>query len=130
MPPKYNRRPKNSLRKGQVDPLEVKTVLSKALQQFGISKDIARYSFVLHWKEIVGEELAKRTHPECIRQNRLVIRVLESSWAQELSFHKEHILKRLRPYLDDGVVVDDVSFYVAGELPERGGVQEKRVGNG
>lgn len=97
------------------DPLAAEKVLALALKKYGIDKDIARYKFVLHWKEIVGEEIAKRTRPECIRKDALIVRVVNSSWAQELSFQKEVILARLKRFLSNDATVGDIQFYV-GDL--------------
>ena len=97
------------------DPVAAEKVLALALKKYGIDKDIARYKFVLHWKEIVGEEIAKRTRPECIRKDALVVRVANSAWAQELSFQKDVILARLKRFLSGDTPVSDIHFYV-GDL--------------
>lgn len=89
-------------------------VLQQALRAVGLDHQIARYEFVLRWPEIVGAEIAKRTRPECIRNNTLVIRVASSVWAQELSFQKEIILRRLRRLYPEHDMVHDIHFYVAG----------------
>ncbi len=96
-------------------PERVQKVLTSALSKFGLDKDIARYQFVLHWKEIVGEDIAQRTQPECFRNGALVVRVKDSSWAQELSFQKDVILKKLRNFISADVQINDVQFYV-GQL--------------
>lgn len=93
-------------------PVQAKAVLSAALAKFGLDKDIARYQFVLHWPEIVGADAARRTRPECLRNGALVVRVGNSAWAQELSFQKETILRRLKNFITSEVQVDDVQFYV------------------
>jgi len=99
----------------RASPEKAQKVLTLALKKFGIDKDIARYKFVLHWKEIVGDDVAERSRPECFRNGALVVRVSTSTWAQELSFQKEAILKRLRKFVDADTVVEDVQFYV-GDL--------------
>lgn len=94
------------------EPAPILNVLTSALKTYGLDKEIARYDFVLHWKDIVGAEIFKRTKPECIRGKALVVRVSNSTWAQELSFHKDFILGRLKKYLKSDEIVDDVHFYV------------------
>jgi predicted nucleic acid-binding Zn ribbon protein len=95
-------------------PVVAQQVLQSALAKLGLDKEIARYKFVLHWTEIVGEEIAQRAKPECIKNRALVVRVTDSAWAQELSFQKKVILTRLKRFLDAGDMVDDVIFYVVG----------------
>ena len=63
----------------------------------------------------MGEEIAKRTRPECIRKDALVVRVANSAWAQELSFQKDVILARLMRFLSGDTPVSDILFYV-GDL--------------
>jgi predicted nucleic acid-binding Zn ribbon protein len=90
----------------------VQTILAAALKKFGLDDEIARYEFVNHWSEIVGEEISRRTRPECLRNGHLVVRVCDSSWAQELSFQKDAILKRLKRFTSQSEVIDDIYFYV------------------
>ena len=95
-------------------PTAVEQILTNLLKKRGLDKQIARYKFVMSWKEIVGEEIAKRTRPECIQKGALVVRVCDSAWAQELSFQKHVILKRLKRYLAEGEIVKDLIFSVGG----------------
>jgi predicted nucleic acid-binding Zn ribbon protein len=95
-------------------PVSAQSVLAGVLKDCGLDKELARYHFVLRWPEIVGEEIAKRTKPECLRNGALVVRVANSVWAQELSFHKKVIVNRLKKHLQGDDVVNDIVFYVAG----------------
>jgi predicted nucleic acid-binding Zn ribbon protein len=95
-------------------PVTVEKVLASVLKNTGIDKEIARYQFILKWPEIVGAEIARRTAPQCLRGGALVVRVCNSVWAQELSFYKPVILKRMKKYLDDQEVLNDIVFYVEG----------------
>lgn len=99
------------------DPARAEQVLRGALSRLGLDREIARYRFVLHWADIVGDEIAQRATPECIKNRVLVVRVSDSSWAQELSFQKRAILTRLKRHLNADEVIDDVIFYVAGSRP-------------
>ena len=103
----------NRSRRGGVSSAE--DILKSALRSSGLDKRIARYRFVLHWEEIVGASIAKNSKPECIRNNALVVRVADSCWAQTLSFQKEVILGRLKRFLNQDDIVDDVQFYVVGQ---------------
>ena len=102
-------------RKGMADPIAVQEILRAALRQSGLDKHVARYQFVLHWKDVVGADIAARTRPECLKNGVLVVRVTDSAWAQELSFQKQIILERLKAYVAEGEVLRDVYFYVAGK---------------
>lgn len=94
-------------------PQPVQAALESAFRRFGIGDRLAKYTFVLHWKEIVGEEIAKRSFPERIRNGVLKVKVSNSVWAQELTFQKQIILNRLKKHLSEGQDVHDIKFYVA-----------------
>lgn len=99
-------------RRGSSVPMPVKNALLQVLSKYNLDKDFARYEFVLKWKEIVGEEIAKRTRPECFRNGALVVAVANSAWAQELTFNKRMILNRLKKHLSESDFLNDVVFYV------------------
>lgn len=103
---------KRNVIKRNAAPQEVGAILSRALGRAGIDKQINRYNFVLHWKEIVGEDIARFARPEGFKDGSLIITVMTSAWAQELSFHRETILSRLRKFLGDDESVRDLIFQV------------------
>jgi predicted nucleic acid-binding Zn ribbon protein len=88
-------------------------VLSRALKRFGLEKEVQRYRFILHWDKIVGEVVAQRSKPECLRNGVLVVRVIDSVWAQELIFHKQKILKNLQAFFSAEEAPQDIYFYAA-----------------
>ena len=77
------------------DPEAVSKVIDLAFRKFGLADDINRYKFVLKWAEIMGDDIAKRSRPEYIKGKTLVVRAQDSTWSQELSFHKKTIITRL-----------------------------------
>lgn len=87
-------------------------ILEKAFKKYGLEDRITQYKFVLHWAEIMGEAISQRSRPEYIKNHTLYIKVADSSWAQELSFQKNIILKRLQKFLDADSVVKDIRFFV------------------
>lgn len=94
-------------------PEKVEAVLAKVLKRAGIEEDIKRYKFVLHWSEIVGADIAKRTRPAALKNGLLRVEVCDSAWAQELSFYKQVILKRLAKFVQNADSVRDIKFYQA-----------------
>jgi len=95
----------------------IKGILAKALAGKGIDKKIERYEFVLHWDKIVGEKLAEVSKPDYISRKTLIVRVLHPVWAQEFTFMKAMLLRKLAPYLKRGDFVEDMIFRV-GPLEE------------
>lgn len=91
---------------------KIKGILSKVLAQKGIDKKVERYEFILHWRAIVGDKLFEVSKPECIRNRALIVHVLHSVWAQELTFMKPMLLQKLSHFLKPGDVVTDMIFRI------------------
>ena len=96
-------------------PLNISQILASVLKRNGLEEKIARYQFVLKWEEIVGKEIARKTKPDSIRNGKLFVRVSDSAWANELSFHKSAMIKRLRSYFPQSEEITDIQF-VVGDL--------------
>lgn len=108
------RRQERPINRPKSTPQAINSILKNVIKDKGLEDDIARYQFVLHWKDIVGHDLAAVTKPECLRRDVLVVRVESSVRAQEISFQKFEIMDRLQPFLSRGQTVKDIAFYVAG----------------
>lgn len=102
-------------KKRMARPETIASVLKSALSSTGLDKQMLRYTFVSQWEEIVGGPLAARSKPEVIRDGVLIVRVHDSVWAQELSFYKDSLIKRLARFLGDDEQIRDIHFYVAGK---------------
>ena len=92
----------------------VKGILAKALAYKGLDKKVERYEFILHWREIVGDQVADVTKPEYISRRALIVTVKHPAWAQELNFMKPVLLQKLARFLKRGDVVNDIVFRVGG----------------
>ncbi len=90
----------------------IKGILARALAQKGLEQKVERYEFILHWPEIVGETLATISKPDYISRKVLLVTVVHSAWAQELTFLKPALLRKLSLYLRKGDVVEDMVFRV------------------
>jgi len=102
-----NRRPPPTGRQGpKRDPEALSKIIDLAFSRFGLNGEINKYKFVLHWAEIVGQEIAKRSRPEYIKGSTLVVKVTDSAWSQELSFHKKVIISRLNKFLGKDEIAD------------------------
>jgi predicted nucleic acid-binding Zn ribbon protein len=53
---------------------------------------MAVYYLRKHWPSIVGESLAKKTHPKTIRSDTLTVSTESPAWAQNLSMMKNEVL--------------------------------------
>ena len=93
-------------------PQKVDQVLRHALKAYKLDHKLIQYTFVKHWPEIVGQELTEVCQPAGIKGECLFVSVPSSVWAQELSFQKNVILGRLKPYLQKDQFISDLQFRV------------------
>jgi len=101
---------KRTSRLSPVSKTAVSTVVESYLHRIRAEDKVRAYKALPRWKEAVGADLAEVTLPERINKNILYVRVIDAVWAQELSFKKAEILKRLYaakavPPLDDIVFI-------------------------
>lgn len=53
-----------------------------------------------NWRGIVGEKLAGKTHPFKITKGTLWVNTIDSSWAYQLGFMKDDLMKSIRVFLE------------------------------
>ena len=61
-------------------------------------KKIEESRAVLAWPDLVGESAARYAVAEKIRNHKLIVKVRDPLWMQELSLLKHELLKRYREY--------------------------------
>ncbi len=92
------RRPNNGYR-SRSSMTDVSTVLSKVISKFGLEQRMKEHAFMSLWPDIVDDPFKKLTRPLFIdNEGNLVVSVKDSSVAQELSFQRGPLLKRLAPF--------------------------------
>ncbi|MGH7856252.1 MAG: DUF721 domain-containing protein, partial [Candidatus Binatia bacterium] len=79
-------------------------VLSELVERLEFRDRLREHRVWTVWEEVVGEILAARAEPIRIEDGKLVVRVANSAWMQELQFLKEEIRARLNERLGSRVV--------------------------
>ncbi len=74
------------------------------LDRLGLGSTLASGVINRVWAEVVGEEVARRTQPDRLRNGRLYVTVSDAVWLQQLAMLKPQILARLRAYSETPVV--------------------------
>lgn len=87
-------------------------VLPQAVTQEEALRRAKAQTILRDWKEIVGEGLASRSHPDRYGRGTVWVAVEGSAWAQELRLRKEMILTRLRQRGRDVSLFEDIRFGV------------------
>lgn len=82
----------------------VSNILGQILKDKGLSKKVVQYSIFEIWEEIVGSTIAKYTQPLRVVGDILIIKTKNSAWANELTFMKPEILKKIHEHIPDGSI--------------------------
>ena len=88
---------------------DIGQIMDSVIEKMGISKKLSTSNIFNHWKEIAGEEIAKRTRPNRIANMTLYISVVSTTWANELSMISEELVKKINSFAG-GEVVKTIRF--------------------
>lgn len=99
-------------KKRKAIPKAVNVALNLALKENALEDKLAPFMFFSEWPKIVGTQIAKHARPDSLKDGVLFVEVDSSSWAQELIFQKELILKRLQKNTSDDIEIRDLYFSV------------------
>jgi predicted nucleic acid-binding Zn ribbon protein len=90
--------------------------LAKAVERLQLEHVLREGRAITVWSEVVGAQVAEATRAENVRDGVLSVVARSSTWAFELTFHKEKILRGLNTRLGRGTL-RDIRFRV-GSLEE------------
>ncbi|MEA3509002.1 MAG: DUF721 domain-containing protein [candidate division NC10 bacterium] len=78
--------------------------MEMTLDRLGLGGSLATVAIQRAWPEVVGEEVARRSRPDRLRNGRLQVIVSDTVWLQQLAMLKPQILARLEAHLGAAVV--------------------------
>lgn len=86
------------------EPRPVGEALDRVLRGLGAPAAPNMSALFRSWPELVGEQLAQRTHPISVRDGALRIAVDDPAWASQLRWLEPELLARMCDVLGTGVV--------------------------
>jgi predicted nucleic acid-binding Zn ribbon protein len=89
------------------NPQQLGALLTKFLDELGLSRKLRQYDVVSSWPEIVGERIARVTEAYKIDRGVLFVRVRTSEWRNELLMRKPEILQKINAR---ETIVNDIVF--------------------
>jgi len=81
-------------------------LVNESLDQLGLRHKILEHQAVDKWKQVVGPHIAAATVVERVNDGMLFVCCKSSAWANECTFHKEHIIKELNRAVGKKVISD------------------------
>lgn len=76
------------------------------LRKIGIESKVKEFEVIVKWSSIVGERVAKSTHPERVVDGILFVKVKNSVWRNELIYMKKEILSNIDKTVGTGIIKD------------------------
>jgi hypothetical protein len=81
----------------------LRSILGKFAKDFGLEGGAVLNAIRSKWVDIVGQPISIHTFPDIIKAKILTLIVDTPQWMHHLSFYKEEISEKLKPYNVDGI---------------------------
>ncbi|HHY13894.1 MAG TPA: DUF721 domain-containing protein [Thermoanaerobacterales bacterium] len=85
---------------------KIKNILTETLKKRRFHKKVKENLVLVHWREIVGDELVRHTEPSYIKNGILFVNVANSMWAHHLTFLKREIIGKINNKVGKRIVRD------------------------
>jgi predicted nucleic acid-binding Zn ribbon protein len=92
-------------------------ILREALRGLGVEERVESAKLGSCWAEIVGETVASKSRPLDLRDGTLFVEAENNVWMQEISFHRERIIARIRKRFP-GLMVTGIRLMMERERSE------------
>ena len=91
---------------GSRTPKPIGAAIAGVLERLGLGAKMKQYEVLEAWANIVGEQIAKVTSADQIRDGKLIVRVAHSTWRNELVFLKKELIDKINRAMHRDVVKD------------------------
>lgn len=105
-------------------PSPVSEVLGRIFSRRGIDKKMKEMSVLKLWKEVVGKEIDKHTHPFSVKKGKLFVQVDNSGWLVQLTYLKDKIMAEFNEK-EGSKLINDIYFRL-GEIKKPGEGKTKK----
>jgi predicted nucleic acid-binding Zn ribbon protein len=101
----------------ETSPERAGAILPKVFRAMGLESRMEAVRLGTEWVEVVGEAIAARCRPGDVREGTLFVMVENNVWMQELRFHQDRILRRIRKRFP-GLGVKGIRLFIERERSE------------
>ena len=81
-------------------------LVNNSFEELGLQHKIREYQVVEKWADVVGPHIAASNAADKVRDGILYVCCKSSTWSNELSLHKEDIIKKLNSAVGKKIVTD------------------------
>jgi len=75
-------------------------------QEYGLQSRMLEQRLRRDWSSIVGEPIARHTHPDAIRYKKLYLLADHSTWLQHLQFLKPSLIEKINTAAGEAIITD------------------------
>lgn len=83
----------------------LRDIIPSTINKLGLSKRFQSQMAILHWREIVGDEIAEHAWPVLVQRGQMLVSVNNSVWNHHLSMMKYDIIDKINNFLGDKVIL-------------------------
>ena len=105
-------------RKKLKEPKPMAEALGESLNTLGHRDYSAWVKLYNAWEQIVGSNIANRTHPRKLHRGLLILQTTSAVWKNELTFLKQRLIQQINTYLDQETIKDIKVTHGKEKLPE------------
>lgn len=84
----------------------VAVCIPRALQEANLLDEYKKYSIRQHWKQLVGEQIAKYSYIKKIDNEKAIVVVLNAVWMNQMFMYKSNIMEKINQYYGKKLVTD------------------------
>ncbi len=85
---------------------KIEDILTTTIRNMGLQKKYNAQSIIVHWKKIVGDDIANHTYPVLVQSGILLIAVNNSVWCHHLSMMKDNIISKINDFVGEKLILD------------------------
>lgn len=85
---------------------KTQNVITAVLKNLGLRKRYNEEYILLHWSDIVGNEIAKHSQPARFERGLIFLCVSNSVWAHHLSMMKKNMIDKINAYVGEFLITD------------------------
>jgi hypothetical protein len=90
--------------------VSTKDILPLTLNNLGVKRQFAIQTIILHWRDIVGNDISLQSRPTSAKNGVLFVAVKTPVWGHHLSMLKEQLLVKIHEHLGQKLLAD-IKFY-------------------
>ncbi len=85
---------------------KLEDAIKKLLKELGIEDTVQQNQVLNDWAIVVGQKIAEISHAEKMENNILFVKVVHSTWRNELLYQKKEIIKKINKRIGKDIVKD------------------------